>query len=136
MKRALLALTLATSTALAAPAMAGGTLSFNFDARNGDDANAIRTGLALYSIYNDVKSNGHVSQRGLNNMAALGQRGSGNVGIVHQDGNNHHGSLNHAGNNNSYGGVLLWVHAQIAPCGVHRTLGPGLTCLDQNLQPV
>ena len=103
MKRALLALTLATSTALAAPAMAGGTLSFNFDARNGDDANAIRTGLALYSIYNDVKSNGHVSQRGLNNMAALGQRGSGNVGIVHQDGNNHNGSLNQAGNNNSYG---------------------------------
>lgn len=103
MKRTALALTLALTTAFAAPAFAGGTISFSVDAQNAEDANAIRTGLAIYSIFNDVQSNGHITQNGLNNLAALGQHGSGNVGIVHQEGNNHNGSLNQNGNNNSYG---------------------------------
>jgi predicted lipoprotein with Yx(FWY)xxD motif len=103
MKRTLIALSLAISTAIAAPAMAGGTISFSIDAQNADDANAIRTGLALYSIFKDVKSNGSISQNGLNNMAALGQHGSGNVGVIQQDGNDHNAALNQTGNNNSYG---------------------------------
>jgi len=103
MKRTIIALSLALSTAIAAPAMAGGTISFGFDATNADDANAIRTGLAIYSIFNDVKTNGHVTQNGINNAAALGQHGSGNTGLIHQEGNNHNASLNQNGNNNSYG---------------------------------
>jgi minor curlin subunit len=103
MTRTLLALTLAASTAIAAPAMAGGTISFAFDARNAEDAQAIRAGLTFYRIVKDVKANGHVSQNGINNLAALGQHGNGNVGIIHQDGNNHDASLNQTGNGNSYG---------------------------------
>lgn len=103
MKRTFIALTLAASTALAAPAMAGGTLSFSFNARNADEANAVRGGLALYSIINDVKTNGHVTQNGLNNAAAMAQSGNGNRGVIHQEGNGHNASLNQRGNGNAYG---------------------------------
>ena len=103
MKRTLIALTLAASAALSAPAMAGGTFSFAVDAQNADEANAIRTGLAFYQIVRDVKTNGHVTQKGMNNIAALGQHGHGNTGVIHQEGNNHDASLNQTGNGNSYG---------------------------------
>jgi len=103
MTRTILALSLALCTVIAAPALAGGSFSLAIAARNADEANAIRTGLALYSIVNDVRTNGQVTQNGLNNMAALGQRGRGNVGIIRQDGNGHNASLNQTGNNNSYG---------------------------------
>jgi len=104
MKRTIIALTLAATTALAAPAaIAGGTISFSVDAQHADDANAIRTGLAVYSLLNDIHTNGHVTQNGINNLAALGQHGSGNVGLIHQEGNNHNASLNQYGNGNSYG---------------------------------
>ena len=103
MKRTILALSLALSTAIAAPVMAGGTISFGFDARNADDANAIRTGLALYSIYSDVKAKGQITQKGTGNTAALMQRGKGNTGLIYQEGNRNNGSLTQTGNNNSYG---------------------------------
>lgn len=103
MKRTLTALTLVISTAIAAPAVAGGVLSFVVNPTNADEANAIRTGLAFYNIVNDIKSNGHITQHGVNNLAALGQHGSGNVGVIHQEGNNHDASLRQNGNNNAYG---------------------------------
>lgn len=103
MKRTAIALSLALATAIATPSLAGGTVSFAFDARNAQDARAIRTGLAMYSVLNDVKSNGHITQNGLNNLARLGQRGRGNVGVIHQEGANHDASLTQTGNRNSYG---------------------------------
>ena len=103
MKRTLTALILAATTALAAPASAGGTITFGFTAQNADEANAIRTGLTLYQVFNDVHANGHISQNGLNNLAALGQSGHGHVGIIHQEGNNHEGSISQSGSNNSCG---------------------------------
>ena len=103
MKRTLIALTLAASTALAAPAVAGGVLSFEVSSQNAQDAQAIRTGLAFYQVVQDIKTNGHVTQNGINNLAALGQSGHGNVGVIHQEGNNHDASLRQRGNHNSYG---------------------------------
>ncbi len=103
MKRTLLALTAAAATALAAPATAGGVISFEIEAKNANEANAIRNGLAFYQVINDVKANGHITQNGLNNLAALGQSGSGHVGVIHQDGNNHDASLSQSGNDNAYG---------------------------------
>ena len=103
MKRAIIALTLAATTAIAAPAMAGGTISFEVEAKNADEANAIRAGLTMYQIVNDIQTNGHISQNGINNVAALAQGGSGNTGVIHQEGNNHDASLQQAGTNNSYG---------------------------------
>ena len=103
MKRILTALTLAISTALAAPAMAGGTISFSINASNAEEANAIRAGLTLYQIVNDIDTNGHISQNGVNNIAALAQGGSGNIGIIHQEGNNHDATLVQQNGNNSCG---------------------------------
>lgn len=103
MKRILTALTLAISTALAAPAMAGGTISFSINASNAEEANAIRAGLTLYQIVNDIDTNGHISQNGVNNIAALAQGGSGNIGIIHQEGNNHDATLIQQNGNNSCG---------------------------------
>ena len=99
-KPAILATLLAAS--LSAPASAGGFISFSIDAKNAEEANAIRTGLALYQVANDIKSNGHITQNGIANLAALGQHGTGNVGMIHQEGNGHNASLDQTGTNNSY----------------------------------
>ena len=102
--RSFIALTTAATIALAAPAAsAGGSISFTFNASNADEANAIRTGLVLYQVANDIQANGHISQNGMNNIAGLVQGGSGNVGIIHQEGDNHHGTLGQYGNDNSCG---------------------------------
>ncbi len=103
MKRTLTALTLAVSTALAAPALAGGVLSFELNAQNANEANAIAAGLTFYKVAKDIKTNGHITQNGINNLAALGQSGHGNVGLIHQEGNNHDASLSQTGNHNAYG---------------------------------
>ncbi len=103
MKRIALALSLSFAAAIATPSLAGGSVSIAVDARSADEARAIRSGLALYSIYNDVKSNGHVTQKGVNHLAGLAQRGRGNVGIIHQEGRGHDASLSQTGNRNSYG---------------------------------
>lgn len=103
MKRTIIALTLAASTAFAAPVLAGGTISLSIEAQNADEANAIRTGLTLYQIVNDINTDGSISQNGINNLAALGQSGSGNVGVIHQDGDNNDAALSQTGNDNSCG---------------------------------
>lgn len=103
MKRHLIALTVAATTALSAPAMAGGTISLSINAKNADEARAIRHGLIFYNVMNDIKSNGHITQKGVNNLAALGQSGHGNIGVIHQDGNGHNASLSQNGNHNSCG---------------------------------
>jgi len=101
MKRALS--TLALTVCLAAPAAAGGVFTLNIEAKNASDANAIRTGLVLFQVVNDIHSNGHISQSGIGNIASLAQGGSGNIGIIHQDGNGHDASLIQTGGGNSCG---------------------------------
>ena len=103
MKRTLTALTLIVTTTVAAPAMAGGTISFEVNPTNADEANAIRAGLTLYQVVQDVQANGQITQNGLNNLAALGQSGSGNVGVIRQEGNDHDATLVQNGNGNAYG---------------------------------
>jgi hypothetical protein len=103
MKRTLTALALIATTAFAAPAVAGGFLSFEVNPTNADEANAIRSGLTLYQVVQDIEANGSITQNGLNNLAALGQNGSGNVGVIHQEGNDHDASLSQNGNGNAYG---------------------------------
>lgn len=103
MKRTFTALTFALTTAIAAPALAGGIISFEVNPKNAKEAHAIRTGLAFYNVVNDIHSNGHITQNGVSNLAALGQSGNGNVGVIHQEGNNHDASLSQNGNGNAYG---------------------------------
>jgi hypothetical protein len=88
---------------LAAPAAASGSISLSFVPGSAKDARAVRTGLALYSLFQDARSGAIVRQRGNNNEAGLGQFGRGNLGIVHQEGNNHSGTVQQHGNRNAYG---------------------------------
>jgi len=91
------------TAAFAAPAHAGGSLSFNLQPRNAQEDRAMRTGFAVYSIVNAVKSGGTIRQTGSGNAAGLAQNGRGNFGVVHQEGSGHNGTLSQTGNGNSYG---------------------------------
>jgi len=91
------------AVATAAPAHAGGQVSITYNPKNAKDEKALKTGLALYSLFNNVKNSGSIKQKGNNNSAGLGQNGKGNSGVIHQEGNGHNGTLQQNGNNNSYG---------------------------------
>ena len=92
------------SGAFVAPASAGGSVSFTYTPTTPQDARALKTGLALYSIYETAKANGGViTQKGLGNLAGLGQNGSGNLGVIYQHGNGQSATLQQNGNNNAYG---------------------------------
>lgn len=98
----LIATTMAT-TALIAPASAGGSLSIDIAPTSRDSASAIRSGLDLYSYYNHVRRGAVVRQNGSNNSAGVAQRGVRNFGVVHQEGSGHSGTLRQDGNDNAYG---------------------------------
>lgn len=99
---ALTAIVVATG-AMTGPASANGSLSISINPTNQQENHAIRTGLALYSLYNRVSSGGSITQRGNNNAAGVGQNGRGNTGIVHQEGSGHNGTIQQNGNRNAYG---------------------------------
>ncbi|MBF9035217.1 curlin [Rhodobacterales bacterium HKCCE2091] len=96
-------LTAAFLSLAAAPVLAGGTVSFNFNAQNADEARAVQAGLALYRIAQGVDSGAFVHQDGSLNGAALIQAGTGSSGVIHQDGNGHSAILNQQGNGQNYG---------------------------------
>ena len=89
--------------ALAAPAAAGGTVSWNFVPQNQKDEQVVRKGLVLYQYLNQTKGNAVVNQKGRNNNAGLVQNGKGNLGVIHQDGKGHNATLDQKGKNNAYG---------------------------------
>lgn len=91
------------SVALAAPAAAGGSISFTYLPTSAKDAQNLQTGLALYSIFKGIKGGASIQQYGLGNAAGIGQYGYGNSGIIYQDGKGHAATLNQYGNNNAYG---------------------------------
>ena len=93
---------LAGSAALTAPALAGGSISFGYAPTDHDEAQALATGMQLYSLFNGLK-NGSIQQNGFGNMAGVAQNGSGNTGIIVQDGNGHNGTIEQNGNNNACG---------------------------------
>lgn len=109
----------------AAPAQAGGQISFGFNAMQPDHAQAINMGLGLYSLFRGIEGNGAITQQGLNNMAGVLQNGGGNFGVVHQEGNNHSGNLQQNGNGNSYGLFQFGngTHANVNQSGGQSGLG-------------
>ncbi|NOX41026.1 MAG: curlin [Alphaproteobacteria bacterium] len=98
-----IALALGLSIAAALPSFAGGQISFQFNARNAEEARGVRTILALYSISKAIDSGANISQSGNNNAAGIGQFGRGNFGVIEQQGNGHNATLSQRGNDNSYG---------------------------------
>ena len=101
-KAAVLAAALGTA-AFAAPAHAGGQVAFTVTPTNADEAQAMRAGLALYSIVNGFSGGSGIRQAGFGNAAGLAQNGGGNLGVVHQQGSGHNGTLNQNGNGNAHG---------------------------------
>ena len=91
------------SASLAAPAAAGGFLSFSFAPANAEDAQALRTGLQLYSLFNGARQGGSIRQNGNGNEAGIAQNGRGNFGVVHQEGDGHSATLRQNGDRHSYG---------------------------------
>lgn len=89
--------------AMVVPAQAGGSVSISIGPTSRDSDRAIRTGLALYQIYNGIKTNGSIKQDGRNNTAGLAQNGKGNTGIIHQKGTGHTGTITQDGSRNAYG---------------------------------
>lgn len=87
------------------PATAGpsGQVAINITPTNAQDAQALRFGLALFALSQDIDANGHVTQHGINNAAGIYQGGRNNQAIIHQEGRGHNGSINQTGGNNSYG---------------------------------
>ena len=94
----------ALSVGAALPAAAGGSFGFTLNASNGQEANAIRAGLALYQIHQGVESGAFVHQDGSLNGAAIRQvAGGGSVGVIHQDGNGHTATLDQQGHGQAHG---------------------------------
>ncbi|TCD14260.1 curlin [Oricola cellulosilytica] len=94
---------LIATTALIAPASAGGSFSVEIVPTSRESASAIRTGLDLYSYYNKSRRGAVVRQYGSDNSAGIAQRGSRNYGVVHQEGTGHSGTLRQYGSDNAYG---------------------------------
>lgn len=106
MKSFVLAATLATATALApisAEAGSGGQISITIAPQNADEARAMRLGLALFALGQDIDANGHVTQRGVNNAAGIAQGGRNNRAVIHQDGCNNRGTIRQRNGNNAAG---------------------------------
>jgi Curlin associated repeat len=88
-----------------APAEAGGRIGFTVSPK-GEEAEALRTGLALYSAVRSIrkgkKNQAKVEQYGEGNGAAISQRGENNWGHVFQRGRGNSGSISQNGNDNAF----------------------------------
>jgi len=98
-----LAASMIASAGFAAPAMAGGSISFSFAPTNASDAQSLQAGLQIYGLFNSMRQAANIKQRGRHNMAGIAQNGVGNQGFIYQEGTNHSGTLAQSGNNNTYG---------------------------------
>lgn len=85
------------------PVAAGAeTLSATWAPRTARQADALRTGLALYSLREGLRNGGTVRQWGRDNLAALSQSGTGNWGGVVQRGRGHSATLEQSGTGNAH----------------------------------
>ncbi|MHB2264285.1 curlin [Aliihoeflea sp. PC F10.4] len=109
--------------ATAVPASANGQFSFHVAPTNSQEDRAMRTGLALYQMYRDVRGGASIIQNGRNNSAGVAQDGRDNLGIVSQRGNGHNGTVSQTGNGNSYGLFQFGrgTSGQIVQTGSNRT---------------
>ncbi len=85
------------------PALAGGSVGLTITPGSSDAERALRAGLALYGIANDIRSSGSIRQHGRGNAAGLRQDGGGHFGVIHQEGRGHRGTISQTGRSNGYG---------------------------------
>lgn len=122
MTRTFAALALIASTALAAPAMAGG-LTLGYSAKNQDEANLMRLGMAVYVLGKDHKQNGGITQNGVNNALSFITPGN-NAIYTEANGNGHSNGVAVSGNDNK---CAIVQHGNGHVNNTH--LGGGETCI-------
>ncbi len=121
------ALTAAILSLNAAPAMAGGQITFGFSPSDRDQAQALDTGLKIFSLFQGLSTTGaNVRQNGSFNSAGFNQNGSGNHGLIFQNGNGHNGTINQNGSNNSCG-LFQFGQATNAQCAQSGNNRSGIT---------
>lgn len=86
-----------------APAFASGSIAIGVSARDAETDRAIRTGLQLYSLFNNARTGASIRQNGTGNAAGLNQDGRRNQGFIYQEGRGHNGTIQQTGNDNAYG---------------------------------
>jgi len=101
--RAVLVAAALATAALTVPAEAGGSIGITVAPTDASEAQAMRAGLAIYSIVNGFNGGSGIRQAGFGNAAGLAQNGGGNLGVVHQQGSGHTGTLTQNGNGNAHG---------------------------------
>lgn len=101
----MVAAALAALTVSVAPAAAN-NFSLTLVPR-GEAATALRTGLSIYGMVQDLKSRARIDQRGTGNGAAIAQSGRGNRAVVVQRGRNNAGTITQRGDYNAYGLIQL-----------------------------
>ena len=70
---------------------------------HGRNAELVREGLQLYSVFERTRNRARVDQKGSGNGAAIGQSGQGNVAEVFQRGRGHSATISQTGNHNAFG---------------------------------
>lgn len=78
------------------------TLSTTWTPQTARQADALRAGLALHALRNDLRNGGTVRQWGRDNRAALRQSDSGNWGAIVQRGSGHTATLDQTGAGNAH----------------------------------
>ena len=103
----LIALTMGTATLVPiAQARNHGQVTVTITPR-GEQANAIRAGLGLYSLISKSRNRAKVDQQGTGNGAAIAQNGRGNFAEVFQRGHGQSGTITQNGNDNALGLIQL-----------------------------
>lgn len=86
---------------MAIPAVAEG-LRITLTPR-GEQAEAVRTGFALWGLAREVKNRARTKQKGVGNGAAIAQSGTGNNAFIVQKGKGNSGTITQNGSNNTHG---------------------------------
>jgi hypothetical protein len=121
------AITAAMLGLAASPAMAGGQIAIGFSPSDPDQAQALGTGLKIFSLFKGLSSTGaNAYQNGSGNGAGFNQNGSGNHGLIYQNGNGHNGTISQNGNNNSCG-LFQFGQATNAQCVQNGSNQAGIT---------
>ena len=69
----------------------------------GQDAEVVREGFFIYSLFKGFKNRAKVDQRGSGNGAAIAQHGDNNAAEVFQRGRGHSATITQTGRNNLFG---------------------------------
>lgn len=96
------------------------TLSLQIQPRTAQEARALSTAIAIYSVRRDLRAGADIRQVGRNHVAQLRQSGGNNRGIIRQRGTNHEANLVQTGGRNSQ---VILQYGNGAHADVHQTGG-------------